>query len=94
MFDESTLEQSDNASRSITGDLYFDFDGFPFPAERWNDFVVVIIAWWLAALAAFGKNPERRYHYWAKPSGGLPPGAPCARNRLIAALGRDARRFG
>ncbi|MCG8424494.1 MAG: hypothetical protein MJE77_41910 [Proteobacteria bacterium] len=30
----------------------------------------------------------------SKLSGGLPAGAPCARNRLIAALGRGARRFG
>ncbi len=25
------------------------------------------------SLAELGKNPELRYHYWARPSGGLPP---------------------
>ncbi|WP_437905530.1 hypothetical protein WME95_45820 [Sorangium sp. So ce327] len=50
VFDESTLEQGDNASRSITGVLYFDFSGYPFPGERWSDFVVVIATWWLDAL--------------------------------------------
>lgn len=50
VFDESTLEQGNNASRSITGVLYFDFGGYSFPGERWNDFVVVIATWWLDAL--------------------------------------------
>jgi len=59
VFDESTLEQSDNASRSITAVLYFDFNGFCFPAERWNDFAVVIIGWWLGALEKLARGAER-----------------------------------
>ena len=59
VFDESTLEQGDNASRSITGVLYFDFGGFSFPMERWNDFVVVITAWWLEALEKLEQGADR-----------------------------------
>jgi hypothetical protein len=51
VFDESTLEQGQNASRSITGVLYFDLDGFEFPMPSWSDFVVVISLWWLESIA-------------------------------------------
>jgi len=30
--------------------VYFDFDGVQFPVAGWNDFVVVVTNWWLAAL--------------------------------------------
>lgn len=59
VFDASTLEQRDNASRSITGVLYFDFSGFHFPSEQWNDFAVVIITWWLSAIQKLERDIER-----------------------------------
>jgi hypothetical protein len=59
IFDESTLEQSRSASRSITGVLYFDFGGFAFPDERWNDFAVVITSWWLEALEKLDRGIEQ-----------------------------------
>src|SRR5262245_16436227 len=58
VFDESTLKQRDNASRSITGVLYFDFSGFFFPDERWNDFVVVITSWWLDSIEKLERGTE------------------------------------
>jgi hypothetical protein len=57
MFDESTLHQSKKGS--ITGVVYFDFGGVLFPDERWNDFVVVVATWWLAALDRLERDAER-----------------------------------
>lgn len=50
VFDESTLSQADNRSRSITGVLFLDFEGFCFPSEGWTDFVVVMARWWMEAV--------------------------------------------
>jgi hypothetical protein len=58
VFDEKTLAQSDNPSTSITGVVYFELDGAHFPAERWNDFVVVITSWWLEALEALERGEQ------------------------------------
>lgn len=58
VFDESTLAQTDNRSRSITGVLYLEFDGFRFPQERWNDFVVVITSWWLEAVEKLERGEQ------------------------------------
>lgn len=49
VFDQSTLHQSKKGS--VTGVVYFDFgEERQFPVVGWNDFVVVIAGWWLAAL--------------------------------------------
>jgi hypothetical protein len=49
VFDPGTLHQSKMGS--ITGVVYFDFgSGRQFPAAGWNDFVVVVSGWWLAAV--------------------------------------------
>jgi hypothetical protein len=37
----------------ITGVIFFDFGTFQFPEQEWNDAVVVILGWWLAALMNF-----------------------------------------
>ncbi|MFT3927076.1 MAG: hypothetical protein QM778_31305 [Myxococcales bacterium] len=58
-FDPATVEQSASASRSITGVVYFDFGGTCFPAERWNDFAVVITTWWLEAVAKLEQGFDR-----------------------------------
>ncbi|CAN7660364.1 hypothetical protein LJR220_006238 [Bradyrhizobium sp. LjRoot220] len=34
----------------VTGVIYVDFGLFQFPDPNWNDFVVVILGWWLMAL--------------------------------------------
>jgi hypothetical protein len=46
--DSNSIEQSRN--KTITGSIYFDFGGYKFPEIGWNDFVVVVINWWLTAL--------------------------------------------
>ncbi len=52
VFDPSTLHQSKKGS--VTGVVYFDFgEDRQFPVAGWNDFVVVIAGWWLAALDTF-----------------------------------------
>lgn len=59
-FDPTTLRQG--KSGSITGVVYYDFgDGRQFPASDWNDFVVVVLNWWIAALeeVATGTAPVR-----------------------------------
>lgn len=43
--DESTLEKSGYGS--ITGEIYFQFENFYFPERGWNDFVVVLLGWWI-----------------------------------------------
>jgi hypothetical protein len=57
IFDESTLHQSKKGS--ITGIVFFDFGGILFPDDRWNDFVVVVTTWWLAALDRLERGAER-----------------------------------
>jgi hypothetical protein len=35
----------------VTGVVYFDFGGTrQFPVAGWNDFIIVVVNWWLAAL--------------------------------------------
>ena len=49
VLDQNTLRQS--KSGSVTAVIYFDFGfGRQFPSADWDDFVVVIISWWMAAL--------------------------------------------
>jgi hypothetical protein len=68
VFDPSTVRQSKIGS--ITGVVYFDFDsGRGFPGVGWNDFVVVILNWWIAALQKIlqGEKAELRFMdgpYW------------------------------
>lgn len=52
-------------SQSIIGIIYFDFGRYQFPEEKWNDFIVVILSWWLSALREIvfgnGKQQELRF---------------------------------
>jgi len=44
-------EQSFELSQSkITGEICFVIDNQFFPEQNWNDFVVVILSWWLESL--------------------------------------------
>ncbi len=42
-----SIEQSKN--QAITGLIFFDFGHYQFPEKGWNDFIVVVLSWWLAA---------------------------------------------
>lgn len=37
-------------TKSITGEIYFQIGDFFFPEEGWNDFVAIILSWWLHAI--------------------------------------------
>lgn len=67
VFDTSTLEQRGNRGRSITGHVYFAFNGFSFPSSDWNDFVVVIVSWWLDALQTIRENQEATLRFMDGP---------------------------
>jgi hypothetical protein len=43
-----------NKGRSnFTGEIYFKVDDFFFPEEGWNDFIIIILNWWLCAFKNF-----------------------------------------
>lgn len=42
-----------NGHGLVTGVIFFDLGTFQFPEREWNDAVVVIVGWWLAALVDF-----------------------------------------
>jgi hypothetical protein len=44
---------------SVTGVVYFDFGKLQFPVAGWNDFVVVVANWWIAALEEVLHGPEQ-----------------------------------
>jgi len=46
--ESKSIEQS--KSQAITGVIFFDLGGYQFPEKGWNDFIVVVLSWWLAAL--------------------------------------------
>ena len=60
VFDPTSIHQS--RLGSVTGVVYYDFGGDQqFPIAGWNDFVVVVANWWLAALEGMthGTNETR-----------------------------------
>lgn len=46
--DLNSIEQSKN--QSITGSIFFDFGNYQFPEIGWNDFIVVVLSWWLSSM--------------------------------------------
>lgn len=57
-------EASLRFSRNVTGIVFFEFGTFQFPQRDWNDFVVVILGWWLDAttkLMAAGEGETELY---------------------------------
>jgi hypothetical protein len=58
VFDSTTLHQGKMGS--VTGVVYFDFGSVgQFPMFRWNDFVVVVLTWWMAALEELNLGSEQ-----------------------------------
>lgn len=49
-----TESLAQSSSGMITGEIFLEENGTFFPEERWNDFPVVILSWWLEALATVG----------------------------------------
>ncbi len=52
-----------------TGEIWLAFDSIAFPAPRWNDFVVVILEAWAAALLRIlrGSSSFERVHFMDGP---------------------------
>ena len=51
------------SSKAITGEIYFESTDGCFPEIHWNDFVVVILIWWIEVIgrikkAAVGESDE------------------------------------
>jgi hypothetical protein len=44
----STFEKRLN----VTGEIWLQLRDFPFPSQSWSDFPVIILSWWLDALAS------------------------------------------
>jgi len=36
--------------QTITGIIFYDFGSYKFPEKDWNDLIVIVLSWWLAAL--------------------------------------------
>lgn len=56
IFKKDELHRSKRGS--ITAPIYFSFEDFCFPEARWSDFVVVVLGWWVQALAKIVKGWE------------------------------------
>jgi len=51
MFDVRVSPAWLTGRNSVTGEIWMEVDGVPFPEERWSDFPVVILSWWLGNVA-------------------------------------------
>jgi hypothetical protein len=43
-----------------TANIWLIIDGYEFPTQRWNDFVVVVLGWWVAAFLVLLRNTSTR----------------------------------
>lgn len=48
-FDECSIQKS--SSGSITGVLFWTVDDQFFPDDKWNDFVVLVVSWWVRSVS-------------------------------------------
>jgi hypothetical protein len=61
LFDKDELHRSNRGS--ITAPVYFSFEDYFFPGNRWSDFVVVVLGWWLQSLAKILEGRERTVEF-------------------------------
>ena len=47
--ERSSLEVNNRGS--LTGQLWMELDGQPFPEPLWNDFALVVLGWWCQAVS-------------------------------------------
>jgi hypothetical protein len=45
---------------NVTGEIWLEVAGFDFPDERWSDFPVIILGWWLDALFKVWSGKEKQ----------------------------------
>jgi hypothetical protein len=48
-----------STSGLITGKIHVEADGFLFPEYEWDDFVVIILGWWLEAIAGLTSGSNK-----------------------------------
>ena len=58
MLTRINLKSISKQGQSVFGEIYFKDDDILFPEENWNDFIVVILNWWLEELTKFTKNEK------------------------------------
>lgn len=58
-FEPASLQRSKKGS--ITGRIWFEFGVKPFPDLRWDDFVVVILGWWIPSLQSNARVHRLRF---------------------------------
>lgn len=63
----TSLEKS--GSQAITGVIFFDFTSYQFPEKGWNDFVIVVLCWWLSVLGkiTIGKSDSEELRFMDGP---------------------------
>lgn len=54
VLNSNSVKQSNNGT--ITGIIYYDFGDYQFPEIGWNDFVAVILGWWLESVLRLAKG--------------------------------------
>ncbi|MDA4848906.1 hypothetical protein [Hoeflea poritis] len=58
--DENSYEKKSDSL--VTGIVYFEFDEHQFPEKNWSDFVIVLLGWWLTAVAKIHSNRSDAEH--------------------------------
>lgn len=54
--DVEKLLQSQGKSQTVTGEIFCVAGGVSFPEAGWNDFVIIILTWWLEASTRLGRG--------------------------------------
>ncbi|KNY26497.1 hypothetical protein Bccel_1762 [Pseudobacteroides cellulosolvens ATCC 35603 = DSM 2933] len=47
--------------RNITGEIFFKVGEFSFPEQNWNDFIIIVLVWWLSAYKTFVENDKQPF---------------------------------
>lgn len=48
-------------SGAITGEIFLSISDDFFPEENWNDFIVIVLGWWLNRLKAYYEKEEDKF---------------------------------
>jgi hypothetical protein len=62
-----SIEQHSNGG--VTGTVFWEIDGHGFPDNAWNDFVVVVIGWWMKSVIRLltGRSSAERMEFMDGP---------------------------
>lgn len=48
-------------SGAITGEIFFSVSDDFFPEENWNDFIVIVLGWWLNTLKSYDEKEKSEF---------------------------------